>query len=154
MSTQRARKIFPLYILLALMATLAMVLAACTIPAAVKDTVQHTVTVIGKGADDAMMALSDTDVVFSSGSGTAYSVVLYLGGDNLNVTDQRCDVVNNGIGCDLGDVTGSTRVAFNGNDVSVNTTYFRSDVNTPLFFYLRQPNIGGTSPSGGDSSGG
>lgn len=135
MSRRAAIIRFPLYTFLFLFATIALILSACNLPA----TVQNVTTVVGKGSDAATLTLSQSDVAFNSGPETALSTVLYLGGVKLNVMDPRCHVVNNGVGCDLGDVNGTTNIAFSGSDVSVNVTYFRTTLHTPLFFYVRQP---------------
>jgi hypothetical protein len=135
MSRRAAFIRFPLYVLLFVFATIAFTLSACNLPA----TVQHVTTVVGKGSDAASLTLSQTDVAFNSGPDVAQSVALYMGGHSLKVMDPRCKVVNNGFGCDLGDILGVTNIAFTGSDVSVNVSYFRADLKTPLFFYVRQP---------------
>lgn len=126
-------KLFLLSLLAVFMVT------ACTVPGVIKNAAEDAVATIGRGSDDATLTLTTASVTFDAGSSVAHNVALYLGGVGLLVTDERCEVVNNGVGCDLGTIEDSTAINYTGSDVSVNVSYYRDDVDTPLFFYVRLP---------------
>lgn len=123
---------------LAVVAALLM-LSACAVPPAVQQAVEDAVRAVGQGGDGATLVLTESSATFDAGDATAHNVTLYFGGVNLVVTDSRCEVINNGVGCDLGSIDDSTVVTYTGSDISANVSYYREDVDTPLFFYVRLP---------------
>jgi sirohydrochlorin ferrochelatase len=75
-----------------------------------------------------------TKVTFAAGNQDAEEVALYIGGSNLSVDDDKCEVVENGIGCTLGTVAAETsyEITVRGSKLSANVTYYRPGSSEPL----------------------
>jgi hypothetical protein len=73
-------------------------------------------------------------VTFEAGEQAAEAVALYVGGQGLKVEDPKCRPVNQGIGCELGNVEAnkSYAVMVTGSKLSANVTFYRAGSNKPL----------------------
>lgn len=117
--------------ILKLAVLLSFVLAAC-VP--VQQAAQDLIKAVAAEGDPAILILESTTVSFVP-NGSVQDVGLYIGGNSLVVADDRCYVEGNGIACKLGDLTEAESVAFTGERVSANVSYYRDgDLN---FFYIR-----------------
>jgi hypothetical protein len=73
-------------------------------------------------------------VTFEAGEQLAQQVGLYIGGMGLKVEDSKCKPVNNGIGCDLGNIEAGKNyaVTVTGSKLSANATYYRAGSDRPF----------------------
>lgn len=113
---------------------LAFILSAC-VP--IQTSAESFVRAVGAGDDPAILILENTTVTFVP-NGMALDATLYIGGNNLTVQDDRCQVQGNGVGCILGDVSEATSVSIlTGEHLSANIAYYRGD--DLKAFYVRGP---------------
>ena len=110
-------------------------LSAC-VP--VQEGAERAVRAIGAGDDGATIAIHDAGVTFDPASETALQVVLYVGGENLQESEEVCEPLGNGVACFLEDVESPVTVAVLGTDMSANVSYYRTGRSSPLFFYVRE----------------
>ncbi len=112
---------------------LLIVLSGC-VPALLNLLIQDT----DKGALQLTTTSTGTIITFSAGQKDAQEVALYIGGENLQVADDKCQPVDNGMGCDLGNInTGASyEVIIQGSKLSANVTYYRPGSSQPLLLLL------------------
>jgi hypothetical protein len=77
-------------------------------------------------------------ITFLSGKKDAEDVALYIGGENLKVTDPNCGPVDNGIGCELGTIStgGSYEVIVEGARLTSSVTYYRPGSSQPILLLM------------------
>jgi hypothetical protein len=70
---------------------------------------------------------SGATLSFAAGEKNAEEVALYIGGNGLSVDDDKCEPVENGIGCTLGTLAAgaSYEVTVKGSKLSTSVTYYR-----------------------------
>jgi hypothetical protein len=93
--------------------------------------------IVAGSNDGSKLSLSvgtTNSVTFEVGEQDAEEVALYIGGTNLVVTDEKCQPVENGIGCVLGTIAAgqSYQVVVQGSRLSTNVTYYHPDSARPF----------------------